>query len=82
MEVCFRGVFFSCLSQVMLTDMENSKKTLEEELQKTSEVSVSARGDVPCEAGREFGLNVRLPSPEGLRDRGGEHPAQEPSAGR
>ncbi|CAG00802.1 unnamed protein product, partial [Tetraodon nigroviridis] len=43
--------------KVMLTDMENSKKTLEEELQKTSEVSVSARGDVPCEAGREFGLN-------------------------
>lgn len=31
----------SCLSwQVMLKDMEHSKKTLEEELQKTSEVSV------------------------------------------
>lgn len=40
-------MFFSYLWQVMLTDMENSKKTLEEELQKTSEVSVSTRGRVP-----------------------------------
>lgn len=36
------GCIFSCLCQVMLTDMENSKKTLEEELQKTSEVRISA----------------------------------------
>lgn len=47
--VCWNALavlFFSCLWQVMLTDMENSKKTLEEELQKTSDVSVSACGHV------------------------------------
>lgn len=77
------GVFFWYLWQVMLTDMENSKKTLEEELQKTSEVSVSTRGHVPERHMEIFlRLNVRLSFPEGLRDRGGEHPAQEPSAGR
>lgn len=71
---------FSCLCQVMLTDMENSKKTLEEELQKTSEVRVSTCTCVEDVHGR-LHLNVLLSFLESLRDCGGEHLAQEPSAG-
>lgn len=68
----------------MLTDMENSKKTLEEELQKTSEVSVCAHTvpvSVSVAVRRRLLLNVRLSSPESLRDRGGEHPAQDSPGG-
>lgn len=69
-----------CLCQVMLTDMENSKKTLEEELHKTSEVRVSTCTCVEDVDGY-LHLNVLLSFLESLCDCGGEHPAQEPSAG-
>lgn len=80
----------SCLSwQVMLKDMEHSKKSLEEELQKTSEVSV---GDVLHVRVRSSdthrGLrgcwnqwNVLLSFPESVFDGGGERASKEPSAG-
>lgn len=80
----------SCLSwQVMLKDMEHSKKSLEEELQKTSEVSV---GDVlhvrVRSSDTHHGLrgcwnqwNVLLSFPESVFDGGGERASKEPSAG-
>lgn len=64
----------------MLTDMENSKKTLEEELQKTSEVRVSTCIYVEDVHGY-LHLNILLSVLESMCDCGGEHPAQEPSAG-
>lgn len=79
----------------MLNDMEHSKKNLEEELQKTSEVNVGTSCKTRPVAvrflysvtsnrdheGVQSEHNILLSFAESVFDRGGEHPSEESSTG-